>query len=141
MMGRTSGCPAFPLRNVPMRNRLLAALLIWLSVAPALRAQSPWPAVPPYPTLRPDDDPAPCGPGPGDLDGTPCGHNAYGEVSFLLAWVKNRVSPPLLTSGPNLLLHDVSFDDQQRVGGRFNVGTWLDPGQTFGVEVGYFFLG
>jgi hypothetical protein len=125
-----------------MRIGLLAALAIWLGTACPLRAQAPsWSAPAPYLVLQPDDDPVPHGPGPGEEDKTPCGHSFYGEASYLMAWVKARSAPPLLSSGPNVLLQNVPFDDQQRAGGRFGVGMWLDRRQSFGVEVGGFFLG
>jgi hypothetical protein len=123
-----------------MHNGLLAALLVWLCAAPTLSAQEPCPAPAPYPTFQPGDL-VPHGPEPGGEDKTPNGHSVYGEVSYLLAWIKNRAAPPLLSSGPNVLLRDIPFDDQQRMGGRINLGTWLDSRQQFGVEAGYFFLG
>jgi hypothetical protein len=134
-----------------MRNGF-AALFICLLAGSPVRAQSPpnpyanpFPPEPQPPAAAlmwlPDDDPLPHGPGPGDIDQTPHGHCVYGDVAFMLAWVKNRNAPPLLTSGPNLLLHNLDFDDQQRVGGRFLLGAWLDSDQKIGVEAGYFFLG
>ena len=86
-----------------MRNGFVAALLIWLCAGSPLQAQSPAPFL----TWPPEDAPEPHGPGPGDIDKTPHGHCVYGEVSYLQAWVKNRTAPPLLTSGPNLLLHNL----------------------------------
>src|SRR5262249_36546591 len=75
---------------------------------------------------------------------------ASGE--YLLWWIRDSHLPPLVTAGPpasggilghpdTVVLFGGPTDNEERSGGRFRAGYWLDGQQTFGVEGGYFFLG
>jgi hypothetical protein len=74
----------------------------------------------------------------------PEGNRCYGRADYLFWWVRNQSAPPLLTSGgaTNTIVggQNLTFDNQQRHGGRLLLGGWLDSDQTVGVEVGGFFL-
>ncbi len=73
---------------------------------------------------------------------------------FLLWFIKSANFPPLVTTGPytdpapgalnsantKLLYGQDGMDYQDRTGGRFTFGTWLDNEQFWGIEAGYFFL-
>jgi len=74
---------------------------------------------------------------------------------YLLWWIKNDSVPPLVTASPpgtprvavgvlpgaTVLFGGSDVDNQERSGGRFTAGAWLDPEQTVGVEGSFFFLG
>jgi len=73
----------------------------------------------------------------------------------LLWWIKNSNFPPLLTTGAttdprpgalgssntSVLFGHPDTNNQDRAGGRFFVGWWLDDEHQWGLEAGYFFLG
>ncbi len=75
------------------------------------------------------------------------------HADFLLWWIKDSPFPPLLTTSPttNLrpgalgfpnttILFGGDVDNNDRCGGRFTAGYWLDDEQTLAVEGNYFFL-
>jgi hypothetical protein len=74
----------------------------------------------------------------------------YGSLDFLFWWVKSQPVPPLVTTGTTGVLGDpttqvllgnhLSYDNQERLGARFNLGWWLTPQQDVGIEVGGFWL-
>ena len=43
--------------------------------------------------------------------------------------------------GTTALLGGSSIDNEERSGGRFAIGFWLDPCQRLGLETSFFFLG
>jgi hypothetical protein len=73
---------------------------------------------------------------------------------FLLWWIKSANVPALVTTGPytdpaagalsspytKILYGQNDVDYQDRTGGRFTFGVWLDDAQTWGIDAGYFFL-
>jgi hypothetical protein len=77
------------------------------------------------------------------------------RAEYMIWWIKPAHFPPLVTSGDpgdaapaalgspntNLLFGNSGMDYFDRQGGRFSAGWWLDDGQLWGVEAGYFFLG
>lgn len=108
-------------------------------------------ACPPAPPLPPagsglwDADEAPVPEPPRDHEGEPPDHGPpgykyYGSADWLVWWVKQRSSPPLLTTGPlgapgtKVLVDGDSFDEQQRLGARLTLGTWLTQRQNIGLE-------
>lgn len=70
----------------------------------------------------------------------------YARASYLLWWVDKAEAPPLVVVGPLAAPTsvigggDLAFEDRQRHGGRFVVGSWLDFRQTLAAEAEYFFL-
>jgi hypothetical protein len=71
---------------------------------------------------------------------------------YLLWWIRDSHLPPLVTASPptsggilgqpgTVVLFGGRTDNEERSGGRFRAGYWLDSQQTFGLEGGYFFLG
>jgi hypothetical protein len=71
---------------------------------------------------------------------------------YLLWWIRNSNLPPLVTASPlasaavlgqpgTVVLFGGRTDNEERSGGRFRAGFWLDDRQTFGLEGSYFFLG
>ena len=83
-----------------------------------------------------------------------CKDHCYASAEYLIWWVKGDNSVPLVTTGtgdslgalgapgtgllfggPNALTHD-AFG-----GGRFTVGFWKDPDETYAFETTFFFLG
>jgi hypothetical protein len=80
----------------------------------------------------------------------PCPVYARGE--YLLWWIKNPRFPPLLTTSPpasagilgnpgTVVLFGGSVDAEERSGGRFTAGVWLDCERTLALEGSVFFLG
>jgi hypothetical protein len=74
------------------------------------------------------------------------------EGDFLLWWIKDSRLPPLVTTSPpaslgvlgqpgTAVLFGGNLDNEDRLGGRFRAGLWLDDCRSFGVETGFFFLG
>jgi Putative beta barrel porin-7 (BBP7) len=86
----------------------------------------------------------------------PCGR-FWAELDALVWWVQGDRPPPLLTtspagtpqnlagvlgaSGTTVLAGGRDFNDDARGGFRLNMGYWMDPLQTFGIQVGGFWLG
>lgn len=80
---------------------------------------------------------------------------ARGEA--ILWWMEGQSVPPLVTTSPagtpiaqagvlgtpgtQVLFGGSNLNDDMRVGGRFQVGAWLDECQTIGIQAGGFFLG
>ena len=70
---------------------------------------------------------------------------------YLLWSIKDSRVPALVTTSPPAMLGALgpgtavlfggTIDNENRTGGRFTTGFWFDPGHTYGVEAGYFFLG
>jgi hypothetical protein len=71
----------------------------------------------------------------------------YGTVDYLLLWMRRPGAPPLASTGPlgapgtTVLLDGLPFEDGERQGGRLNLGTWLNRGQTVAVEATLWGLG
>ncbi len=73
---------------------------------------------------------------------------------YLIWWIKPASFPPLVTSGPftdlrpgsldspdtTVLFGQRGMDYQDRSGGRFTLGGWLDGDSLFGLDVRFFFL-
>jgi hypothetical protein len=74
----------------------------------------------------------------------------------LLWWMDGQDTPPLVTTSPNgtpvsqagvlgqpgtSVLFGGPLNDDLNVGGRFQVGYWLDKCNTCGIQAGFFFLG
>lgn len=88
------------------------------------------------------------------LDEEVCGPpgRVWASGEYLLWWTKSQPLPPLLTTSPpasagilgapgtTILFGNSGVDNEPRSGGRFNVGYWLNRGQTTGIEASYFFL-
>jgi hypothetical protein len=89
--------------------------------------------------------PAPCGP---DFPtNAPIGYCCYGSADFLYGWMRRQPAPALLSIGPNgqpgstvVGNPELTFENQQRAGGRFNLGTWLNCTHTIGLETTFLFL-
>jgi hypothetical protein len=78
----------------------------------------------------------------------------WARSEFLLWFIKSANFPPLVTTGPytdpspgalnsvntKLLYGQDGMDFQDRTGGRFTFGVWLDDEKSWGVDAGYFFL-
>jgi len=78
----------------------------------------------------------------------------WARAEFILWWIKSSNLPPLVTTGPfsdlrpgaldsldtKLLFGQNGMDFQDRTGGRFTAGWWLDDDQVWSVQAGYFFL-
>ncbi len=76
---------------------------------------------------------------------------------YLLWWTKDAPAPPLVTSSPAgtprelagvlgvpgtaVLFGGSSINSEERSGGRFGLGLWLDPCERLALETNYFFLG
>ncbi len=98
---------------------------------------------------------APCVAGCREVCGPP--GRFWFDADYLLWWVKGSPLPPLVTTsplgtplpqvgvlgGPNtsILVGNGGSDTEERSGGRFGVGYWLDDCQTIGVEANFLFLG
>ena len=77
----------------------------------------------------------------------------YGSAEYLLWWIKDSRFPPLVTTSPPssagilgmpgtiVLFGGSEVNNEERSGGRFTGGVWLDPCQTWAFEGSYFFLG
>jgi hypothetical protein len=79
----------------------------------------------------------------------------YVSADYLLWWLSGYHVPPLVTTGPAtaaiagalgqagtvVLFGDSHLGDEERSGGRFTAGYWIDPCQTIGIEGSFFFLG
>jgi hypothetical protein len=84
-------------------------------------------------------------------DAHPCGYIFYGSAEALLWWIRDGRLPPLLIASPpssslapppgsTVVFGGGSVAPQERVGGRFTVGWWLNECQNVGVVGSYFFL-
>jgi hypothetical protein len=117
---------------------------------PVKEAAQPAPLTPPHapPANGPGalDPHAADGPAPGTIPS-----RFWGEAELLFWWIKNSNTPPLVSVGPpssgGILTQGAttvfggSINNEERMGGRFTVGTWLDCEGKFGIEGSYFFLG
>jgi hypothetical protein len=77
----------------------------------------------------------------------------YGRAEFLLWWFRDSRLPPLVSTSPEasggiigqpgtvVLFGGSDVENEERAGGRFTAGFWLDPCQTWSLEGTYFFLG
>lgn len=81
----------------------------------------------------------------------------WGRADYLFWWTSGLNVPPLATTSPNgtlvgqagvlgqtgtsILFGGEGLDDQSRSGGRFTLGTWLDPCHCRGLEFTYMMLG
>jgi hypothetical protein len=77
----------------------------------------------------------------------------WASADFLLWWIKDSRFPALATtSSPaaggilnqgdtRVLFGNSAVDNEERLGGRFSLGYWLDDEQSLGVEGAYLFLG
>jgi hypothetical protein len=116
-------------------------------------------AVPPpvtqvaYP-VRPSAPPCgPCLPPDGDRCWETDDHlPVWFEGDLLLWWIKESRVPPLVSTSPQTSLGVLGrpgtqvllggdLDNEERLGGRFRLGAWLDDDWTWGVETDFFFLG
>ena len=80
----------------------------------------------------------------------------FGEGEALLWWRKSRSLPPLVTASPpgtpqanvgvlglpttSVLLGGDNLSDGPRIGGRFSIGRYLDPGQEYAIAGSFFIL-
>jgi hypothetical protein len=90
------------------------------------------------------------------VDDPPAGDwRLYGETDYLMWWLREGRTPPLVTTGPagsqgvlgqpgtSVLYGDDRLQtrhDDRFFGGRFRVGGWLDEEQRFALEAGGIFL-
>ena len=88
-----------------------------------------------------------------------CGHQPrfWGGADFLLWWTSESDTPPLATTsagsanqptagvlgatGTSTLFGGDGLHDGSQTGGRYTIGTWIDPWLTFGIEFTYLTLG
>jgi hypothetical protein len=113
----------------------------------ATAAPMPAPAMSSLPNLT-NLDPASCEPcGDVDAQARPFGFRGSGE--YLLWWFKNGAVPPLATAGGNggpgatgtqVLVDNLSFDEDLRQGGRFALGYYFETIPFLGIEANHFFL-
>jgi hypothetical protein len=84
----------------------------------------------------------------------PCGPpgRVWASGEFLLWWIKNGSTPPLVTASPassggilgmpgTEVIFGGALEHEEFLGGRFTLGFWLDSCQTIGAETEFFFLG
>lgn len=81
----------------------------------------------------------------------------YAQVDYMSLWTKGNPLPPLVTTSPlgtpqsqagvlpesattQILFGNGNYDDEQRNGGRINIGYWLVDGEFLGIEGQYFAL-
>jgi Putative beta barrel porin-7 (BBP7) len=83
-----------------------------------------------------------------------CGSRIWGGAEYLLWWVRDMNTPPLVTTGnPHdavpgalgqpgtvVLFGDKPLDFDSNSGVRFTIGGWLDPEETWGLEGSGFLL-
>jgi hypothetical protein len=90
------------------------------------------------------------GPGNGDAG------RWWGQVDYLLWWIKGDSLPPLLTTSPTgttaatagvpgrdrttLLFGNETVNGGDRSGARLTLGYWFDQGHTFGIDASYFIV-
>jgi hypothetical protein len=78
------------------------------------------------------------------------GYRFWGSAELLLWSLKPGHTPPLVTSGTiasggalgpgTTTLFGGNQSSDPQLGGRFTLGTWLNPGQTTGIEGSFFFM-
>lgn len=82
-------------------------------------------------------------------------HRLWFRAEYLLWWIKDADTPPLVTTGPAtvarpgaldspgtvVLFGGANIDANVRNGGRFLLGWWADEEHSLGLEAGYVFLG
>ncbi len=84
----------------------------------------------------------PCGP-PGEI---------WASADVLWWWIKHGSTPPLVTASPassggiigmpgTTVIFGGAIDNESFIGGRFDLGFWLDSCHTIGLETNFFFLG
>jgi hypothetical protein len=85
----------------------------------------------------------------GDVDAQAETFGFWGSGEYLLWWSKNGRVPPLVTAGGNgvpgssgtqVLVDNLNFDDDFRQGGRFALGYNFETIPFLGVEANFFFL-
>jgi hypothetical protein len=80
----------------------------------------------------------------------------WAEAEYLLWWMRGAALPPLITASPSdtpaaqagvlgapntvVLFGGNRVNDNERSGGRFTLGAWLNDGQTLGIEGDFFIL-
>jgi hypothetical protein len=83
------------------------------------------------------------------------GHHLYVSAEYLMWWLKQASTPPLVTGslattgvpgaigqqGTVVLFGGSHIDSDVRSGGRFRAGYWFDDDESCGVEGSFFFLG
>ncbi len=67
------------------------------------------------------------------------GNRVWVSAGLMVWGLKAGHTPPLLTSGTSTV-YGGNQNNDARLGGRFTMGAWLNPGQTKGIEGSYFFL-
>ncbi len=87
----------------------------------------------------------------GCAEPAPGGGGLWASADLLLWRIKNSHVPLLVSQGPPgsggilglgaVTVFGGSVDNEDRIGGRFTLGTWLDDCGTVGLEGGYLFLG
>ncbi len=77
----------------------------------------------------------------------------WGRAEYLLWWIEDTPLPPLVTTSPvgsgavlgqpgtTILFGGEEVENNERSGGRFALGMWLDECQHVGIEGSYLFLG
>jgi hypothetical protein len=145
-----------------MRDGLLAALTVLLvghesafaqpygfypPAAEAVAATPPPPATDSPPTIV-NPDPA-SRESPSGVDAQDHAHGFWVSAEYLLWWLKNGRVPPLVTAGGNgvqgssgtqVLVDNLNFDDGVRQGGRFALGYWFENDACIGIEADFLFL-
>src|SRR5207247_866512 len=73
-------------------------------------------------------------------------YRVWGSAEYLFWWIKDTPLPPLVTSSPpgtlpalgrpgtTVLFGGNDVDNEERSGGRFTLGMWLDACEHFGIE-------
>src|SRR5262245_60693888 len=126
-----------------MANRFAMLLLIFAASVSLARAQSVHRG-----EVAPDAEAA------GGLEALKRPPRFWARGEFLLWWIKPANLPPLVTTGPftdlrpgaldspetHILYGQQNMDFQDRTGGRFTFGYWLDAEQIWGVNASYFFV-
>jgi hypothetical protein len=85
-------------------------------------------------------------------DATPEGERFWGSAEYLFGWIKSSPVPALVTAsnvgsnailgrnGTTVLFGGSPVDNEERQGGRFTLGYWLNCDQSLGIEGSYLFL-
>lgn len=75
----------------------------------------------------------------------------WADAEYLLWWIKDTPTPPLVSlgspatraipaRGASVVFGGEGIDNEERMGGRFTAGCWLDDHNSFGIEGSYLFL-